>query len=169
MHYCVLGDIDSKRHGILLGADNQNVFSRVGNRIEKGISPRMAAAPPRVCCAKQGIEVYPPCRKSIRNIKPDFTDGDSERDIEQWAFEHHFAKIERRWRWNIVLRCAPRVEWVGDRILNLQKPKTFGDMSMFAPVAELGGGPIAVLRCESLNQLAWKSIHWEVATFLIIT
>lgn len=89
-----------------------------------------------VRCIKNGIEVYPFYLRSLRNIRPDFITREDDRNIQLWATEEGFSRIEKPWWWEQFLACAPKLDWVEDRIVNLPRLLKIGTMDGLGRVGE---------------------------------
>ena len=130
------GDIWQGNQVILLGTDNQNTFSWLDNKTaKKGLALRITATL-HVWCIKNGIEVYPFYLRSLRNIRPDFISRESNHDIECWATRAGYTRVEKPWWWKPFVACAPKLDWLMDRVLTLPKELSIDDMERIGKVAE---------------------------------
>ena len=130
------GDIWHGKQVILLGTDNRNTFSWLDNKTaKKGLALRITATF-HVWCVKNGIEVYPFYLRSLHNIRPDFISRESKHDIDCWATAAGYTQVEKQWRWKSFLACAPKLDCLEDRVVNLPKEMSFDTIGKIGKVAE---------------------------------
>ena len=123
------GDIWTGKQIILLGADNQNTFSRIDSRTAKlGLALGIIATF-HVRRIKNGIESYPYYLRSLRDIRPDFVTRENRHNVDMWAHETGFIEVAKPWRWKQFTSCAPKLDWLEDRVVNLPRHLKIGNTS----------------------------------------
>ena len=69
-------------------------------------------------------------------MRPDFITSESEHEIQNWAARAGFKQADKHWRWGQFLLCAPKLDWVEDRIANLPRQLPIGTVDLLGPLAE---------------------------------
>ena len=131
-------DIWPVKQIILLGTDNQNTFSWIDPRpAKRGLASRIIATF-HVWRIKNGIEAYPFYLRSLHNVRPDFITREDERNIALWAAEEGFNRAGKQWWWKQFLACAPKLDRIDGRIVNLPRMLKIWTMDGLGRVGEWG-------------------------------
>ena len=69
-------------------------------------------------------------------MRTDFVTRESEHEVHNWATDDGFKQADKHWRRKHVLACAPKLDWVGDRVVNLHGEIAIGTVDPLGPVAE---------------------------------
>ena len=85
---------------------------------------------------KNGIEVYPFYLRSLRNIRPDFITRESGYEVHSRAEAAGFTQFEKPWRRPQFLACAPKLDWLEDRMLYLPRNLKFDTLNVLGKVCE---------------------------------
>ena len=146
------GDLWNGRQITLSGSGNQNTFSRIDNRVAKKAHSLRIIATSHAWCVENGIEVYPFYLRSLRNARPDFITRESEREISLWAERAGYSRVSLPWWWASFLECAPRLDWVEERVANLPKHLDYGEIGLMC--SWLSGDRQVASQCKSTENRA---------------
>ena len=80
--------------------------------------------------------MYPFYLGSLRSIIPDFISRESKHDIDCWAETAGYTQAEKPRRWTSFAECAPKLDWLEDRIVHLPRHLSFDTICRLGEVAE---------------------------------
>ena len=80
--------------------------------------------------------MYPYFLRSLHSIRPDCITRSTEREIVARAEGKGFQQVGKPWWWKQFLACAPKLDWMEDRLINLPLHLAIGTIDCLGLVCE---------------------------------